>query len=486
MESNPLAIWLIAFYLICLPVIGWLAKSKNTRLKDYYLAGGSVGFVGLFFTLYASTYSGNTMLGFAGRAYREGPVSLFTVIGMASVIPVFMLFARRLNRLAKEHNFVTIADFLKLRYRNLGLVYLINTLLILTLASYVLTNLKAAGLLVEVISDGKISMVHAIFGLAIVMAVYESLGGMRAVIWTDMLQGIMLLVGSIVVFSIVAVEVTAKAEFIEQLKVGSRTWVPLDDNQIRRGISLIMMFGVAIAIYPHALQRIFAAKNWETLRSSFKWMCLMPLLTTLPIMLSGLLAVFVLGQSQPLQGGDTDRVIPILLQYLSTEVPMLKWVVALFMAAALAAIMSTVDSALLSLGSMFTQDIIRPVYTSLDDKRLAFIGRVMTWLLMLVTAVLAAFVSKTIWSLIVLKLEIMLQLAPSIILGVLISRLNWLNVFCGIVVGVSVTIALKFIPSGESYMFGIHAGIWGLGANLMVIFLTQVLVPHKNKDVLLH
>ena len=210
-----------------------------------------------------------------------------------------------------------------------------------------------------------------------------------------------------------------------------------------------MMFGLAIAIYPHALQRIFAAKNWETLKSSFKWMFLMPLVTTLPIMLSGMLAIFILGDSQSLHGADTDRVIPILLQHLSAKTPMLQWILALFLAAALAAIMSTVDSALLSLGSMFTQDIIRPVSPNLDDKRLAFVGRIMTWLLMFVTAALAAFISKTIWSLIVLKLEIMLQLAPSIILGVLVARLSWLPVLCGIVMGMHILQGLE--KTRESY-----------------------------------
>ena len=109
MNSDSLALIFVAGYLFCLPIIGWLVKSKNNQVREYYLAGGSVGFLGLFFTLYATTYSGNTMLGFAGRAYRDGPVSLFAVLGMAAVIPVFMLFARELNELAKKKKFITIS-----------------------------------------------------------------------------------------------------------------------------------------------------------------------------------------------------------------------------------------------------------------------------------------------------------------------------------------------------------------------------------------
>ncbi len=483
MNTEFLAVFLVAFYLCCLPVIGWLSRSKNNQIKDYYLAGGSVSFMGLFFTLYATTYSGNTMLGFAGRAYRDGPVSLFAVLGMAAVIPVFMLFARKLNQLAKDKGFVTIADFLRLRYSNLILVYTINFILIITLASYVLTNLKAAGLLLEVISNGYIPMLYGIFGLAIIMAIYESLGGMKAVIWTDILQGTMLLFGGLLVFLIVIFEFTGSQEFTYQVVMESYNWPPLDQYQLMRGVSLVFMFGLAISIYPHALQRIFAAKDWTTLKKSFKWMCVMPVVTTLPIMLTGMIAVIILGDTQILQGGDSDRVIPILLKQLSSELPILKWVLALFMAAALAAIMSTVDSALLSLGSMFTQDIIRPCYPQIDDKRLAAVGRLMTWVLMFLMAALAVSISNTIWSLIVLKLEIMLQVTPSIVLGVVLKRLNWFAVLGGVIAGLSSTLYIKFVPWVGLSEFGIHAGIWGLIINLATITIIQTFVVSKKSDI---
>ena len=481
MNSDSLALIFVAGYLFCLPIIGWLVKSKNNQVREYYLAGGSVGFLGLFFTLYATTYSGNTMLGFAGRAYRDGPVSLFAVLGMAAVIPVFMLFARELNELAKKKKFITIADFLRFRYHNPPLVYTVNLLLIITLASYVLTNLKAAGLLLEVISDGQIPMVYGIFGLATVMALYESMGGMRAVIWTDMLQGIMLLVGGLLVFFIVLFNFGDAGTINDRVSLYTTGWEALDNYQLTKGISLIFMFGIAIAIYPHALQRIFAAKDWSTLQKSFKWMCVMPLVTTLPIMLTAMAAVLILGDIQYLEGSESDRVIPILLQFLSQEFVFLKFILALFMAAALAAIMSTVDSALLSLGSMFTQDIVRPICPKISDSRLANVGRLMTWILMFIMAALAVSLSNTIWSLIVLKLEIMLQVAPSIILGVMLKELKWQAVLGGVVVGVVSTLCLKFSPQISLNLLGIHAGIWGLLINLSSIFFVQLLLSRKTK-----
>ena len=204
-------------------------------------------------------------------------------------------------------------------------------------------------------------------------------------------------------------------------------------------------------------------------------MLIMPFLTTLPIMLTGMAGFYLFGDGFVLEGAQSDRVIPLLLGSLSQQTPLLKWLLALFMAAALAAIMSTVDSALLSLGSMFTQDIIRPMYPSMSQSRLGQVGKAMTWLLMILIAIGAICVSKTIWFLIVLKLEIMLQVAPCIIFGILFSRLAWKPVFMGLIVGVLITVTLKFFFETPSYLSGVHDGMLGLTANLITIALINLL-----------
>ena len=72
------------FSLIGIGLAGRLARKENT-LADFYLAGRGMGVFVLFLTLYATQYSGNTMIGFAGKAYRGGYQSLVMVIFMSSV-----------------------------------------------------------------------------------------------------------------------------------------------------------------------------------------------------------------------------------------------------------------------------------------------------------------------------------------------------------------------------------------------------------------
>ena len=93
---------------------------------------------------------------------------------------------------------------------------------------------------------------------------------------------------------------------------------------------------------------------------------------------------------------------------------------------------------------------------------------------MFVMATCAAYITKTLWFLIVLKLEIMLQVAPSIILGLLLKNLKWNSILYGMITGLIVTILFKFFIEVNLYFSGIHAGIFGLFANLIVVYILHM------------
>ena len=184
-------------YLMSLLAIGWWANRSRLQnsVKDYYLAGSSLGFFTLFFTLYATQYSGNTLLALPGKAYRNGFAGLGVMFAVMGVAVVYSTFAPRLNVLARRYQFITVGDFIIWRYQHSGLRVLANIVLIMTLVSYALGNFKAVGLLLESATGGEVSFVTSVLLMALIMAMYESLGGMRGVVWTDVLQGMILMAG---------------------------------------------------------------------------------------------------------------------------------------------------------------------------------------------------------------------------------------------------------------------------------------------------
>ena len=97
---GPGGITFLCIYILSLILIGWLGKRarKENSLSDFYLAGRGMGLLVLFLTLYATQYSGNTLVGFAGRAYREGYQALVLVTLLSSAVGAFIVYAPKQYR----------------------------------------------------------------------------------------------------------------------------------------------------------------------------------------------------------------------------------------------------------------------------------------------------------------------------------------------------------------------------------------------------
>ena len=462
----------LLLYLLSMIGIGLIGRfyRKENSLADFYLAGRGMGFFVLFLTLYATQYSGNTLIGFAGRAYRNGYTALVTVTFMCSVIGAYFIFAPRLFRLSRKHKFITIGDFIQHRYQSTSLTICITILSIIALGNYIVTNLKAIGIIVEASTGGAISFVNGIILLSLIMVIYETLGGMRSVAWTDVIQGILLLLG--VVFIFVLVQVYYGGLISSQIKTNTDFWAPPNWSEKRLWFSTIIILFAGISVYPHAIQRIYSAKDEVSLKQSLQIMVFMPFVTTLFIITVGIVGA---SQFPGFSGSDTEHITLLILSDLAQKNPVVSPALVLFISAAIAAIMSTVDSALLAISSLSTQDIYRRIKPQSDEKSLTYLGKVFSWVIMALAAVLAIYLPQTIWRLMEIKLELLCQISPAILIGIHLRNLDKHMILSGILSGTGV--ALFIIGSNmlgfqiPAKPWGIHAGVWGLLVNCMVVFI---------------
>ena len=212
MESVPLLntggmifMGLYLFALIGFGLAGRLAR-KEDSMSDFYLAGRGMGVFVLFLTLYATQYSGNTMIGFSGKAYRSGFTTLVAVTFMSAIIGLYLIYAPRLYHLSKKHGYITLGDFVQHRFQSVALTLAVTITALIALGNYILTNLKAIGFIVVAATGGQVSFVQGIIFLSLIMVIYETLGGMRSVAWTDMIQGILLLLGVVLIFITIQIQ----------------------------------------------------------------------------------------------------------------------------------------------------------------------------------------------------------------------------------------------------------------------------------------
>jgi len=458
----------LLLYLLSLIGVGivGLLKSKESSMQDFYLGGAGFGVTILFLTMYATQYSGNSLIGFAGSSYRNGFFFLVSFTFMMAIVGGYMLYAPKLYALSKKHRFITIGDFIRHRYEHRLLTNIIVFIGILALSNYMLTNLKAIGYILDYVTGGSIGFSEGIIAMAIIMVIYETLGGMRSVAWTDAIQGVLLLAGVLIIFSVIWVQYGSLASneaLLLQVKSDFFRTPLLADKVQWLSILIMIIFG--ISVYPQAIQRIYAAKDTKTLKRSFQLMIIMPLLTTLPLIF---IAIIGAAHFPDLDKAGSEQIILLMLSKLQ-GIEGMNYVITLFIAAAVAAIMSTVDSAMLAIASLFTQDIYHQHRPDASQKQLTFVGKAFSWALMAIMVYLAITLPSTIWWLIQIKLEILCQVAPAMMLGVHLQHLKARSILYGLLVGLTFTLVLLLTPLPDK-PFGFHAGVMGLLLNALVIY----------------
>ncbi len=477
MKNIPLldttGIVFMSAYLVSLLLIGVVGRMarKEDSLADFYLSGRSMGLFVLFLTLYATQYSGNTLIGMAGKSYRQGYAFIVSVTFMMSVIGAYLIYAPKLHRLSKKNRFITVGDYIEHRYQSPVLTIFITIVCIITVGSYILTNLKAIGYIVETTTGGHVTFVQGIIALSLIMVIYETLGGMRSVAWTDAIQGILLIAGCIFIFWGIEYQYGGISAVAEKL-VSSRSemWHPPDFAQKRLWLSTIIIIFFGISIYPQAIQRIYAAKDSKTLKRSFQIMIFMPFVTTFFLIIVGMVGM---NRFPGLDKQGSEEITMLLLNDMAMHIPGIKFFIILFLSAAVAAIMSTVDSALLAISSLFTQDIYRRIKPTASQSHLTGTGKIFSWGIMACMAYFATSLPQTIWRLTEMKLEVLCQVAPAIFLGLHIKSLSGRTILSGLSVGIGVTLFIMFsknfgIPIVPK-PWGIHAGVWGLAANFTTV-----------------
>ncbi len=485
---GPGALGVVGIYVLSLLGVGYLGylKRQEESPSDFYLAGRGMGFLVLLLTLYATQYSGNTLFGFSGATYRNGLGFLVCLHFMTAIVVAYLLYAPALFRLSREHEFVTPADFIAQRFNHRTLQLIVTLIMLFVLCNFVIAQMKALGTAFDGISQGRIPMWVGVVGLAVVMLAYETLGGMRSVAWTDAIQGVILLFGFALILVLTLIEVGTFPEAVAILAENPETAHKIarpDPSGCRYWLSFILLVGFGGAIYPQAIQRIYAAGSVQVLKKSLSVMAFMPLVTTLVVVTLGIImAAYHPGLDRLDQAGETPRnvnisetVLPLLCLQVMQSSTLGYWLVVAIFAAVLTAIMSTADSAILSISSMVIHDIYKP-YLKPDssERHLTLVGRLAVWILILPLVWFALEYQGNLIRLIEIKFEMLVQCVPAFFLGCYWGKLRGHTVLAGILVGCLISLGLTFAASlgiaQQNYktLWGFHAGIIGLAANLLI------------------
>ncbi|NHD15881.1 MULTISPECIES: sodium:solute symporter family protein [unclassified Actinopolyspora] len=482
--SGRSGVLVLASYAALMLIIGFFAGRGGSGAKHspkgHYLAGGNLGVVTLFFTLYATQYSGNTVIGYAPQAFREGFAWWQSVTFFSMIVAGYMLFAPRMHAIAKKHSFVTPTDWVSHRFGSTPLTVLAALLMLWALANYLLEQLIAMGQAITGLTGSTIPYQVGVTAFVLVMLAYSWSGGMRAVAMTDIMQGVALLlgVGTLLAGAVVLVNDLPAGNGPTVLSHHPEAMAVPSTIDSVNWVSMILMVGIGIAMYPHAIQRVYAARSARTLKRSLLPMVWMPLLTAGAVFAIGLLGLELFPD---LSAQDSERLVGMIANEVAGLNVFFYVMMILLFGGVVAAVVSTADSALLSFSSIVSTNVyaryIRPDATPQHQVR---VGKAVGVVAVFGILLLAWNPPSTLVEIFTLKIELLIQLAPAFVVGLYWKRLAAGPVFWGMLAGV--LLAGGMAVAGVDALYGVHGGMLGLVLNLGICVLGSLLHPRERTE----
>ena len=375
----PLVIYLA--FVFGAAIYAYVKRQKGSDfLSEYYVGNRSMtGFVLAMTT--ASTYaSASSFIGGPGAAYKYGlGWVLLAMIQVPAVWLALGALGKKFALLSRETNALTINDLLLYRYKNKYLVWIACVaLLIAFFAAMTVQFIGGARLLETTIG---IPYTQALLIFALTVGIYTFIGGFRAVVLTDTIQGTVMILGTIVLLIGVIYQVGGVESAVKKLTEIDPSLVspygPKDmlDFQFMASFWILVCFGVVGL--PHTAVRCMAFKDSKALHNGM-------LIGTivLTIIMFGMHLAGALGRAIVPDLTVSDKVIPSLMLHVLPPI-----VAGIFLAAPMSAIMSTVDAQLIQSSSIFVKDLYlaaKPQAVQ-NQKR---IGRISSIITLILTALL--------------------------------------------------------------------------------------------------
>lgn len=368
----------IAIYLSLLVGLGLSASRlfKGTA-KDYMFASHSIGPFLLLMSLFGTTMTAFALVGSTGKAYQLG-AGVYGLLASASGIVhslCFFVIGVPLWSLGRKHGYRTQIQFFRDRLDNNLIGFLLFPVLVFLVIGYLMVGVLGGGSVVQSVTQGAFESVGIFesygYGLpswiasAVICAVvltYVFFGGMRGTAWANAFQTAVFMVLGVVTFVVIANSIGGTESFSKNLQIASEQAAEANIGRVKLPKPVFFSFlliPLSVGMFPHIFQHWLTARSAEAFKLPIVVHPIFIMIVWVPCVLLGVWASGAeSGIAEMLEAIDKhDRGNRVLGLLVSTHAgPLLG---GLLTAGILAAIMSSLDSQFLCLGTMFTEDIVR-------------------------------------------------------------------------------------------------------------------------------
>lgn len=371
------SLFIIIGYLGLLIGLGVISNrySKGTA-ADFFIVNRSVGSFLMLMSVFGTTMTGFALVGSTGKAYTSGIGTYGLMASWSGLIhsAVFFLVGIRLWAIGKRHGYLTQCEYFRSRFESNAVGYLLFPILILLLIPYLLVGVISSGKFIQAATKGMFPeafVLHAKDGslsplsggippelgglvICIIVLFYVFFGGLRGAVWANVFQTLVFMLTGVIAFWMISSKLGGLAA-ASQAVLESDFAKPRAAREGSIGHAQFFTYcfiPLSVGMFPHLFQHWLTAKSAKSFKLTVTAFPVFIMIVWLPCILIGMWATAEIG---PLGPGQTPNSILGRMVEGLVHSPVLSGLVA---AGVLAAIMSSLDSQFMCLGTMFTRDIV--------------------------------------------------------------------------------------------------------------------------------
>ncbi|HSE40424.1 MAG TPA: sodium:solute symporter family protein [Acidobacteriota bacterium] len=461
----------IIIYFATVLLIGMLSvKLFRHTGEDYFVATRTIGPFVLFMSLFGTHMTAFTILGASGEAYHTG-IGVFALMASSSalVVPsIFFFVGPRIWSFGKRYGYLTQIQFFRDRWDSSVLGLLLFIVLLALLIPYLLIGVMGGATTLHQITSGLIP--EWLGGLIVcgVVLIYVTTGGMRGTAWVNTFQTLVFMIfGALAFFVIVhnmgglsaAInqvaakhpELLSRANKIQPLELLTYTCIPL-----------------SAGMFPHLFIHWLTSSKAENFKFTIRLYPISIAFVWFPSVMLGVLGVLNFPE---LKGAAVNTVLPRMIELHAPGI-----LAGLLAAGVVSSVMNSLDSQVLAIGSMFTQDILEHYgwISKKNEKQHVYMGRAFVAAFVLISYLLSLISNRSIFKLGVWCFSGFAALFPLVIAALFWRRSNKYGAFASIFSVIAMWLFF-FLKAGndQNYTLG-DTGIMPVA--LMIVISTLMLV----------
>jgi len=390
-----LILTVICVYIVLVLAIGLFSHRLFRKTgEDYFVATRSIGSFVLFMSLFGTHMTAFSILGASGESYHEG-IGVFALMASSSalIVPaVFLFVGTKLWALGKKYGYVTQIEYFRERWNSDGVGLLLFIVLNLLLVPYLLIGLMGGGITLTQITKGFVPEWVGGLMVIVVTSIYVIYGGMRGTAWVNTFQTLIFMVCGGLAFSVISSSMGGFQSAMEKV-AGTNPDLLIRGSHIKPlQLLTYTLIPSSVGMFPHLFNHWLTANRAKAFKQTIIFYPIAIAIVWVPSVLLGVLGTV---NFPGLQGPAANSILIRMIEMHANKV-----LAGVLAAGVISAVMNSLDSQSLAIGSMFTEMVQHHRFQErMSEHQKVFYGRFFVLIILLGTYALSLVTGRSIFRL---------------------------------------------------------------------------------------